>query len=65
MVTLERRRQLRRTRLADIAREMVGVGGVGTRAWIVLLIGRDENDTLVLRVREAEPSLRDGSPGRI
>ena len=36
---------------------MVGVGSVGTRAWIGLLIGRDEDDPLFLQVKEAQPSV--------
>ena len=39
------------------ARKVVGVGSVGTRAWIGLLIGRDENDPLFLQVKEAQPSV--------
>jgi uncharacterized protein (DUF2252 family) len=36
---------------------VVGVGSVGTRAWIVLLLGRDDEDPLFLQVKEAEPSV--------
>ena len=39
------------------ARKVVGVGSVGTRAWIVLMIGRDENDPLVLQIKEAQTSV--------
>jgi uncharacterized protein (DUF2252 family) len=39
------------------ARKVVGVGSVGTRCWVVLLIGRDENDPLFLQVKEAGPSV--------
>ena len=35
----------------------VGVGSVGTRCWVVLLSGRDENDPLLLQVKEAQPSV--------
>ena len=38
------------------ARKVVGVGSVGTRCWIVLLAGRDEDDPLFLQVKEAEAS---------
>lgn len=38
------------------ARKVVGVGSVGTRAWIVLLLGRDEQDPLFLQAKEAGPS---------
>ena len=33
------------------------VGGVGTRAWIMLLLGRDEQDPLFLQFKEAQPSV--------
>jgi uncharacterized protein (DUF2252 family) len=57
--TLEysRRILLRQYTLADIARKVVGVGSVGTRCWIVLMFGRDENDPLFLQVKEAQPSV--------
>ena len=41
-------------RLVDVARKVVGVGSVGTRAWIVLLLGRDGGDPLFLQVKEAQ-----------
>jgi uncharacterized protein (DUF2252 family) len=41
----------------DLARKVVGVGSVGTRCWIVLLSGRDEDDPLLLQVKEAPPSV--------
>jgi uncharacterized protein (DUF2252 family) len=44
-------------RYVHTARKVVGVGSVGTRAWIVLLLGRDENDPLFLQVKEAEASV--------
>jgi uncharacterized protein (DUF2252 family) len=44
-------------RFAGMARKVVGVGSVGTRAWIVLLLGRDENDPLFLQAKEAEASV--------
>ncbi|MGF0118361.1 DUF2252 domain-containing protein [Promicromonospora sp. Marseille-Q5078] len=40
-----------------MARKVVGVGSVGTRAWVVLLRGRDDSDTLVLQAKEAESSV--------
>ena len=40
-----------------MARKVVGVGSVGTRAWIVLLLGRDGNDPLFLQVKEAQASV--------
>ena len=39
------------------AYKMVGVGSVGTRCYILLLIGRDDNDPLFLQVKEAQPSV--------
>ena len=44
-------------RIVDIARKVVGVGSVGTRCWIVLLLGRDDNDPLFLQIKEAETSV--------
>jgi len=46
-----------RYRFVDAAHKVVGVGSVGTRAWIALLLGRDENDPLFLQVKEAGPSV--------
>jgi uncharacterized protein (DUF2252 family) len=53
----ERRQLLMRYSLADFARKVVGVGSVGTRAWIALLIGRDGRDPLFLQMKEAEASV--------
>ncbi|MER7761105.1 DUF2252 domain-containing protein [Streptomyces sp. NPDC097619] len=53
----ERRHLLSRYRVADMARKVVGVGSVGTRCWIILLTGRDEEDPLVLQAKEAGPSV--------
>jgi uncharacterized protein (DUF2252 family) len=47
---------LARYELADIARKVVGVGSVGTRCWIVLLLAPDGTDPLFLQVKEAERS---------
>jgi uncharacterized protein (DUF2252 family) len=44
-------------RYLDAALKVVGVGSVGTRAWIVLLQGRDEGDPLFLQVKEAQQSV--------
>jgi len=40
-----------------IARKVVGVGSVGTRAWVLLLVGRDDEDPLVLQAKEAQSSV--------
>jgi uncharacterized protein (DUF2252 family) len=52
-----RRHLLERFQLVDAARKVVGVGSVGTRAYIVLLQGRDQQDPLFLQVKEAAPSV--------
>jgi uncharacterized protein (DUF2252 family) len=48
----------------DIARKVVGVGSVGTRAWIVLLLGRDVEDPLFLQVKEAQRSVLEPFTGQ-
>jgi uncharacterized protein (DUF2252 family) len=53
----DRRHLLDGYRLRDLARKVVGVGSVGTRAWIVLLTGRDDSDPMVLQAKEAEASV--------
>jgi uncharacterized protein (DUF2252 family) len=53
----ERRVLLEQFRLTDFARKVVGVGSVGTRAWIALLLGRDGQDPLFLQMKEAEASV--------
>ena len=44
-------------RYVHAARKVVGVGSVGTRCYIVLLVGRDDDDPLFLQVKEAQPSV--------
>ena len=56
-LTADRRRLLERFRYVHMARKVVGVGSVGTRAWIMLLLGRDGNDPLFLQFKEAEASV--------
>lgn len=56
----DRRHLLERYRLVDVARKVVGIGSVGTRDYIVLLDGRDEDDPLFLQVKEAEASVLEG-----
>ncbi len=53
----DRRHLLSRYRLVDVARKVVGVGSVGTRCWIVLLLGRDDDDPLLLQAKEAQESV--------
>ncbi|MBY6410653.1 DUF2252 domain-containing protein [Rhodococcus sp. BP-252] len=44
-------------RLVQFARKVVGVGSVGTRAWILLMVGADETDPLFLQAKEAQQSV--------
>jgi uncharacterized protein (DUF2252 family) len=59
----DRRFLFRTYRFVDLARKVVGVGSVGTRAWIVLLVGRDGRDPLVLQAKEARPSVLEAHLG--
>ncbi|OKK21893.1 hypothetical protein AMK16_01135 [Streptomyces sp. CB00455] len=56
-MTPDRRVLLEDYRLADMARKVVGVGSVGTRCWILLLLGRDGQDPLFLQAKEADASV--------
>ena len=53
----DRRYLLNQFEFCDMARKVVGVGSVGTRCWIILMLGRDEADPLFLQVKEAEASV--------
>jgi uncharacterized protein (DUF2252 family) len=53
----DRRFLLQQYRAAGMARKVVGVGSVGTRCWIVLLLGKDGEDPLILQAKEAGPSV--------
>ncbi len=44
-------------RFVDMARKVVGVGSVGTRAWVLLFVGRGGQDPLVLQMKEAQASV--------
>jgi uncharacterized protein (DUF2252 family) len=55
---------LDRYRFTDMARKVVGVGSVGTRAWVILMIGRDTGDPLFLQAKEARPSVLEPSCGK-
>jgi uncharacterized protein (DUF2252 family) len=46
------------------ARKVVGVGSVGTRAWILLLQGRDAGDPLFLQAKEAQESVLERFVGK-
>jgi uncharacterized protein (DUF2252 family) len=56
----DRRQLLERFEFVDMARKVVGVGSVGTRAFIALLQGRDEGDPLFLQAKEATTSVLEG-----
>ncbi|WP_333770394.1 DUF2252 domain-containing protein [Streptomyces sp. IBSBF 2435] len=56
-LSAERRMLLSRFHVVDMARKVVGVGSVGTRCWVILAIGRDEQDPLLLQAKEAGPSV--------
>src|SRR5262249_1654478 len=60
----DRRRLIESYRLVDFARKVVGVGSVGTRCWIALLLGRDAKDPLFLQIKEAEASVLEPHAGR-
>jgi uncharacterized protein (DUF2252 family) len=53
----DRRYLLDQYEFADMAHKVVGVGSVGTRCWIVLMLGRDGGDPLFLQVKEAQSSV--------
>jgi len=44
-------------RFVEMARKVVGVGSVGTRAWVLLMMGRDGQDPLFMQAKEAEASV--------
>jgi uncharacterized protein (DUF2252 family) len=60
----DRRHLLERFNYAHAARKVVGVGSVGTRAWIVLMLGRDNADPLFLQIKEAQTSVLEPFLGR-
>jgi uncharacterized protein (DUF2252 family) len=60
----ERRHLLDGYRFVEMARKVVGVGSVGTRAWVVLMTGRDEHDPLMLQLKEAKRSVLEPYAGR-
>jgi uncharacterized protein (DUF2252 family) len=53
----DRQHLLNQFRFAGIARKVVGVGSVGTRAWVVLMLGKDGQDPLLLQAKEAQVSV--------
>ena len=56
-LSTDRRHLLEEYRFSQIARKVVGVGSVGTRAWIVLLHGASQEDVLFLQAKEADASV--------
>jgi uncharacterized protein (DUF2252 family) len=50
-------------RFVDMARKVVGVGSVGTRAWVFLLVGRNGKDALMLQAKEARASVLEAHLG--
>jgi uncharacterized protein (DUF2252 family) len=60
----DRRHLLEEFEFVDAARKVVGVGSVGTRAWILLLSGRDEQDPLFLQAKEAQESVLERFAGK-
>ena len=60
----DRRLLLESYQYVDLARKVVGVGSVGTRCWILLLLGRDGQDPLFLQVKEAYDSVLEPALGR-
>jgi uncharacterized protein (DUF2252 family) len=53
----DRRRLFDGFTYVDMARKVVGVGSVGTRCWIILFTGRDDQDPLLLQIKESGPSV--------
>ena len=60
----DRRRLLERFRYADLAHKVVGVGSVGLRCWLILLLGGDSSDALFLQAKEAPHSVLERFAGR-
>jgi uncharacterized protein (DUF2252 family) len=60
----DRRTLLAAFRYCDLARKVVGIGSVGTRCWILLLLGKDNRDPLFLQLKEAQASVLEPALGR-
>jgi uncharacterized protein (DUF2252 family) len=63
-LTGDRRHLVERFRYVHAARKVVGVGSVGARAWIILMLGRDGEDPLLLQAKEAQSSVLEPVLGR-
>ncbi len=59
-LSADRRRLIEQFRFVHLARKVVGVGSVGTRAWVALMLGRDSQDPLLLQMKEAQRSVLEG-----
>ena len=59
----DRRHLISQYKFVDIARKVVGVGSVGTRAWVLLMRGVDQGDPLILQAKEATASVLEGYTG--
>jgi len=59
-LSADRRHLLGTYRFVQLARKVVGVGSVGTRCWVALYLGRDNDDPLILQIKEAEASVLEG-----
>jgi uncharacterized protein (DUF2252 family) len=53
----DRQHLVRSYEVADMARKVVGIGSVGTRAWVILLVGRGGEDAVMLQAKEAQASV--------
>lgn len=60
----DRRVLLDRYRFVDLARKVVGVGSVGTRCWVALMVGDSDSDPLFLQIKEAKPSVLEAHLGK-
>ena len=60
----DRRHLLESYRFVQLARKVVGVGSVGTRCWVALMVGIDNTDPLFLQVKEAEASVLEPHLGK-
>lgn len=60
----DRKHLLNEFKVVDLAHKVVGVGSVGLRAWVVLLLGRDVNDPLVLQIKQSQQSVLEPFSGR-
>ena len=60
----DRQHLVRSYEVADMARKVVGIGSVGTRAWVILLVGRGGQDAVMLQAKEAQASVLEPHLGR-